>query len=133
MWFSKPPHIGKAVLAAILVTVFGFIPGMGIPGALIILMVSPLPYTASLFESLKGDTGWSAAIVLTLLGPALALVTYVLSYGVIQKYTSGYKRKLLMFFAIIIVWYVTALAVLHAHARAQQENPERGTMMEYLP
>ncbi len=132
MWLTRPPHVGKALLATVLVTVFGFIPGMGLPGMLIILVVSPLPYIGVLFETLKGDTGWSAAIILTLVGPALAFLTYVLSYGVIQKYTKGHTQSIVLVLSIILVWYVAALAVLHAHARAQQANPDRGTMMDYL-
>lgn len=96
------------------------------------LVVSPFPFITALFDSLKGDTGWSAAIVMTLVGPLLAFITYVITYGPTQR-LSKYYRITCRILAIMLVWYVAALVILQSHARAQQQNPERGTMMEYLP
>ncbi len=133
MTHTLPPLRYRTVFGLCLaVAVFGCIPGMGLPGALLILVLSPLPYISVWFESLQGDAGWGAAILMTIVGPAVAWVVYVTTYGVLPRFSSVRRMHLFFWVFLLCAWYASALVVLGSYAKAQLANPDAGTMMEYL-
>lgn len=77
----------RVVIISILIAVLGFIPLMGIPGALVFMLAKPfvfLSYGPMAFEAFNqslGDSTWPLMLMLTILWP----ISIPLAYGLTQK------------------------------------------------
>jgi len=77
----------KAILISIAIAVLGFIPFMGLPGALVFLLSKPYIYLAygpmafEAFEQSLGDSAWPLMLALAVLWP----ISIPIAYGLSQK------------------------------------------------
>jgi hypothetical protein len=90
---------------ALVVALAGVIPLMGLPGAFVLILGSPvasLIYGPNLFQTVDNDAMWPMAIFATFLWPISFVAGYALAWGVFK----GQKRlvKWCILIAVTLVW-----------------------------
>lgn len=92
---------------AIGTALFGYIPLMGLPGALAYVIGSPvaaLVYGANIHQSIKSDAFWPMALYMTLLWPISFVVGYLLGWGVFGGRTLFIKWSVLV--VTVLLWAI---------------------------
>lgn len=126
-------RISSVMLLALAIMIFGFIPLMGLPGALVVV-------TSDLFISTTvgkvfgyrgivdlplGDNAWGLMIYATWLWPVSIVAGYVLGFRLLRK-----KRTLvrwLAFLAVMALWAIVVTLYLHHVALADLEYLKENT------
>lgn len=95
--------LGIALGAALAIALIGVIPLMGIPGALVFGVFSPLAdlvYGRGTVQGLKGDTMWPIAILMTWLWPLSIPAGYLLAWGILPRL--GWRLGLMVL--VMLLW-----------------------------
>ena len=120
-----------AIVAAIAIGVFGFIPGMGIPGALAIgigsIIISPF-YELKILGS---QVAWPAAILATWIFPVFIPIGFYLAYRKLKD-----KRTWIKHLTFLLVLYIGSVLVtvgIEGFHLWEMKNAARYTQPPLLP
>jgi hypothetical protein len=90
---------------AIALAVFGFIPGMGLPGAIVFAafaLVAELVYGRGIINRLSDDAIWPIAIFMTWLWPISIPVGWLVGWGAFGHFPRA--AKILAMGAVMALW-----------------------------
>ncbi len=90
---------------AIALAVFGFVPGMGLPGALVFTtfaLVAELVYGKGIINRISDDAIWPIAIFMTWLWPISIPVGWLVGWGLLGH--SPKATKTLATAAVMVLW-----------------------------
>lgn len=90
---------------AIALAVFGFIPGMGLPGAIVFAafsLVAELVYGRGIINRISDDAIWPIAIFMTWLWPISLPVGWLVGWGVMGRFPQ--TTKTLAMLAVMVLW-----------------------------
>lgn len=90
---------------AIALAVFGFIPGMGLPGAIVFAafaVVAELVYGRGIINRLSDDAIWPIAILMTWLWPISIPVGWLVGWGLLGRFPQA--TKILAMGMVMVLW-----------------------------
>ncbi len=110
------------IIIAVCLAVFGFIPGMGIPGALVLcigqIVLEPImKLGGQQVIALSGDRAWPAALLTTLVWPVFIPLSYFLRKR-LYKGTHVQKRRL-VFACLLLASAIITTVVIEVLARME--------------
>ncbi len=99
-----------SIIAAVCIAVLGFIPLMGIPGAIVLEIGQ---FFASFFgvtlQALKGDKAWPAAIYATFFWPPSIPIAYYIAFRKVKDAKKAARWGIFTFILLLGALLVTAL------------------------
>lgn len=120
-----------AILAAIAIGVFGFIPGMGIPGGIAIALGTSLLSPVYHCKILAPDVVWPAAILATWIIPIFIPLGFWISYRKLEKKNSWIK--LLVFTLTLVAGSVLVTIGIELKYLDELKNTESRIQSESTP
>lgn len=117
-----------SIVIAVCIAVFGFIPLMGIPGA-IVLSVSELlakPFNIELLCT-KGDSAWPAAILATWIWPVFIPVSFYLCFNKLTL--PNIAMKCVLFALLLTMFGCIVTAGIETLARSEAKSSASGARL----
>lgn len=103
---SRLPRFVRLCALALALAIFGFLPGMGIPGALILEFCDPLLWlmrSALQYPGIPVNPNvWGAAILTTLLWPWSIPAGYALGFVALRRHPQWVRIGALLF--VMVLW-----------------------------
>jgi len=111
-----------SIIIALAIGIFGFIPGMGIPGALVLTTGEALSGLFGYhFYCLEGDRAWPAAILTTWVWPIWIPISYYLCFRLFK--TESKRQRWLTFVVALFVSMLVTSAGIELFAQIEGCDP----------
>lgn len=111
-----------AFIVAICIAIFGFIPGMGLPGAVVFLVASFCIEPFYHLQCLEAQRMWPAALLATWLYPLFIPLGFWLAYRKVSKKFK--KRRIFVFILVQIVGALLVAVVIESKLKAELADIE---------